>query len=337
MVQRSFDASSQHRLSAGIFLLYLGADCEQACLFCALKSYQPPVDGGDVELAELLRRAGEARGAGIDHVQFEGIDPPRFSRILALTEGVTALGFSHLTVTGTARRFADSAFVEEFFARAPPSTVVVAPLYGVTPAVHDAVTRQVGSFVEVRAAIENLKAVRGGGCLALTTVPTPVNVGELAQVLEFGASMGVSVRGRLPYPLRRAGIEAYQSAAIRETDLIQSFAESLPNVARRYRTRVAKTFTDMLQHPCALYRVADRRGNSTLRPSGSDQWRLEGADGPSKAVDTVPCPHVASCDLATRCPGLHYEAYAERFGLAEFFPVPPTGVLRRLFRPITAR
>lgn len=145
-----------------------------------------------------MQRAGDARDAGIDHIQLEGIDPPRFSRILELVEGITALQFSRLTVTGTARRFADPAFVAELFARAPRSTVVVAPLCGVTPEVHDAVTRQVGSFVEVRAAIDNLQAVRGGGCLALTTVPTSANLGELAQVLEFGVALGVPVRGRLP-------------------------------------------------------------------------------------------------------------------------------------------
>jgi hypothetical protein len=300
--------------------LYLGADCEQSCSFCALKTYQPPSDRGDAELVELLAQAGEVRRAGIDRVQYEGIDPVRFSRVLPLTEGITALGFSRLTVMGTARRFADPVFLRDLFARAPRTTVVVAPLYGVTPEVHDSVTGCVGSFVEVRTAIDNLMAAYGRQCLAITTVPTRVNLSELAQILEFGVSLEVPVLGRLPYPLRQAGIKAYDSVALRESDLIESFAAALSSVAHKYRDGVARVFRQILQHPCVLYRAGD---NSTLLPLPQERWQLEGADGSSNIVDTLPCPHVASCGLSSRCPGRHYKAYADRFGLEEFLPWTP--------------
>lgn len=320
MMGREFDGAPQHRVSAGVFLLYLGADCEQHCVFCALKTYQPPADRGETELAALLQQARDARARGIDHLQLEGIDPPQFSRILELVAGLTALGFTSLTVTGTARRFADPAFVAAFFARAPRATVVVAPLYGVTPAVHDAVTGRVGSFVEVRAAIDHLHAVRGGGCLAITTVPTGANLGELAQIIELGVARGIPVRGRLPYPLRRAGIDAYRAAAVRERELVERFATALRRVARPHRARVAQAFRDMLQHPCTLAPVARRWRNAALRPAPSERWRLEGVEARTTAVATVACPHVAACALAARCPGAHYEAYASHFGLDEFTP-----------------
>lgn len=319
---RLFDPSSQHRIASDLLLLYLGAECAQRCAFCALKTYQPPRDGGAGELAVLLAHARAARERGIEQVQLEGIDPVAFSHTLPLVEALSALGFSQLTVMGTARRFADPAFREAFLARAPDRTTVVVPVYGVTADVHDAVTGRPGSFLEARAAIDGL--LRHRVRVVLTTVPTPHNVSEIASIFAFGAQLGVEVWGRLPYPLREAGTAIYGAVALRESDIVDAVARALAS-ATWPAAPVARAFSQMVAHPCVLHRAAERPGGAPLRPRHDDRWRLEGADSPAYGereapIATVPCPHVATCELAARCPGRHYRAYAERFGLEEFTP-----------------
>ncbi|MBX3025903.1 hypothetical protein KF840_13425 [bacterium] len=276
----------------------------------------------------LLAHARAARERGIAHVQLEGIDPVAFSHILPLVEQLSPLGFSRLTVMGTARRFADTSFREAFLARAPHATTVVVPLYGVTADVHDAVTGRPGSFREARAAIDGLLASsRKPVQVAITTVPTPANVGEIASIFALGARLGVEVRSRLPYPLRQAGTAIYGGVALRESEIVETFARALARIRSR-RDEVARAFAQTLPHPCVLYRAAEQPGGRPLRPRRDDHWHLEGADSPAydgkeQPVATVPCPRVATCTLAPRCPGRHYQAYAERFGLDEFVPPAP--------------
>jgi MoaA/NifB/PqqE/SkfB family radical SAM enzyme len=258
----------------------------------------------------LLSEARAARQTGAESIQLDGLDPAAFSLILPLVEGIRGVGFRRLVVMGTGRRFADAGFRRDFFSRAPGATVVVIPLYGVTAAVHDDVTGRPGSHQSALASLEGILTDRGRFAVEITTVATLRNMDELAQVIESGVSRRIPVRGRLPYVLRDVGASRYAGVAMRESEIVARFAATLPRVRWRYRRRVARAFRAMMPHPCVL-----RREGGRLRPHRRDQYKLEGAV--ERFVDLVQCPHVETCDLSSRCPGVVYAEYAAHFGTAE--------------------
>ncbi|MCA9608659.1 MAG: hypothetical protein KC619_23810, partial [Myxococcales bacterium] len=314
--------------------LAVDADCGQACAFCSVKSYQPPSDGGDAELARLERELAAARRGGSREVRLNGIDPLAFSRVLPLVEAIRDQGFEKLTVFTTGKRFADAGFTRRFVERAPAALTVVVPLYGTTREVHDAVTGLDGSFEAVSAAIEHLQASLSPPAeLVLSAVLVRANVDELPALLARADALEVAMYLHLPYPMTQSARDPWTEHALSEGELLARLLD------RDGSERVRRELAHLVPHPCLLLAEEQARGVPlfALRdPSApvhlhGTEYRTEsfvhvGSDPtgePAFSVATVPCPHASACALAPTCAREQYALYVDRFGWDELRPVTP--------------
>lgn len=317
--------------------LAIDADCGQACVFCSVKSYMPPSDDGDAELQRhvlALRRASEL---GIAHLRINGIDPLAFSRILPLVEAARALSFSRVDVYSTGRALASSDFRRALLERGPPGLRVVIPLYGVTPAVHDAVTGRPGAHAEATAAIDGMLADAGPARVGLSSVVVKQNQHEVPALVLHARKLGLEYELHLPYPMRQTARDPYADSALREEEVVAGLLRGLESVAGALHTDVLRRLAGFMPHPCVLWRSAER--TSELRAAvveAGDPRILDGthyrsddfvhapgeaSDGSAFAVATVPCAHRARCALAPQCASEHYAVYRDLFGLSAFAPV----------------
>jgi len=315
--------------------LAIDADCAQGCTFCSVKSYVRPTDHGETELHAIQLQLQKARAAGVEEVRLNGIDPLAFSCVLDVIDSVRALGFRRLSVYSPARQFAAAPFRSAFLDRAPAELEITVPLYGVTAAVHEAVTGLPGSHAQVLAAIDALSAADRPLDLRLSTVIVKQNVHQLPELLRFAAARRLSLDARVPYPMRQTVRDPYADSALRESEIVHRFVDATRQLAPREILDGAAILGRAVLHPCLLFRVEQQGGpplfgaheigrkpvlHGTQYRSGKFVHADEG-EGSAFAVATVPCPHRDRCALATACAGEHYAVYSDLFGLDEFTPV----------------
>ena len=318
--------------------LAIDTECGQRCAFCSVKAYVRPLDEGDAALERIRVQLRMARAQGIREVRLNGIDPLTFSRVLEVLDAVRACGFEKLSVYSPCRRLADDDFRREFLARLPDDFTVSVPLYGVTAAVHDAVTGTPGSFAEVTAAIAGLLAVVAPARVVLSTVVVKQNLDEFAAIIAYANARGLEVHPHVPYPMRQTTRDPYAASALRERDLVERLVASLDATPPQDRFRSLLILGRAVAHPCLLWesekktrlpvfgaRAVDRR-----EPLAGTEYRSQNIAHDSQgaqsvanafAVATVPCPHAARCALAPVCPAEHYSVYEALYGLDEFAPV----------------
>ncbi|MCB9595976.1 MAG: hypothetical protein H6719_24865 [Sandaracinaceae bacterium] len=321
-------------LGRAVLNLAVDAECEQACVFCSVKDYQPPTDGGDAELARLELELAAARRDGAREVRLNGIDPLAFSRVLPLVAAIRAQGFEKLRVFTTAKRFADAGFAARFVERAPEALSVVVPLYGVTAASHDAVTGLPGSFETVSRAIEVLHGTLTRPAeLILSTVVVRQNVDELPALLARADALEVAIYTHLPYPMSQSARDPWTSSALRESELLARVLDADAS------ERVRKELAHLIGHPCVLLAEEQARGLPLfgLREAHAPthlhgtEYRAEsfvhvGSDPTERSafsVATAPCPHASECALAPTCAREQYALYVQQHGWDEVRPVTP--------------
>lgn len=315
--------------------LAIDAECRQACTFCSVKSYVPPSDHGETELQAIQLQLQKARAGGVEEVRLNGIDPLAFSCVLDVVTAVRTLGFRRLSVYSPARQLASASFRTAFLERAPVELEITVPLYGVSAAVHEAVTGLPGSHAEVLAAIEALRAAGRPLDLRLSTVIVKQNVDELPALLQFAAERRLTLDARVPYPMRQTVRDPYTESALRESEIVARFVAGMRGADRRAQLDGARVLGRAVLHPCVLFRVEQAGGpplfgaheigrmrvlHGTQYRSGSFVHADQG-EGDAFAVATVPCPHADRCALATACAGEHYAVYRDLFGLDEFTSV----------------
>jgi MoaA/NifB/PqqE/SkfB family radical SAM enzyme len=285
----------------------LSAECGQSCVFCSIKSFVPPDDGGEPLLASLrVRLAAEPA----KNLRLTGIEPLAFSGILDLAAEAKALGYAHLAIETSGRRLAQPRFLADLLARAPERVTFVVPLYAASAADHDAVTGAPGSHAEVLAALDALATTRAE--VVLSTVVTRQNVDALAGLVDFAARRSSRLESHLPYPLRRSRADAYARAALPGPELV---SRALAGASPATRVEIERHLGSLVVHPCVLERAgialpASPSPLNSARDSTSDRF----------APETVPCPHAAACPLSERCPKAHYALHGDLFGLAELAP-----------------
>ena len=323
--------------------LALDAECAQECVFCSVKSYVHPEDGGEAELDGLLMQLRRARASGIDEVRLNGIDPLAFSRVLDVVGAVRAEGFPRLTVFSPCRRFADDGFRREFLRRAPPHVEISVPLYGSTAAVHDAVVGMPGAHADVARAVDGLLETLPAARVHLTTVVVRQNLHELGALARFARERRMAHHVKMPYPMRQTARDPYADSVVRESTVVDAFLDQITTWGdRAWALGILGSFG----HPCLRFRAEQRSGlplfavNATAQRQllpGTEYRKTEafvhesgGAASGDEAfvVSTVRCPHEARCALAPVCPGEHYAVYEKLFGLSEFEPVLPIELYR---------
>jgi molybdenum cofactor biosynthesis enzyme MoaA len=345
-------ATPQADAGPAVFNVNLDAECGQRCVFCPIKTFVDPHDGGDEELDAIAAELREAAARGQRRARLNGIDPLAFSRVLDLVAALRDEGFTHLQVMGSGRRFADETFRREFLRRAPGHVEVVVPLYGVSAAVHERVTGAPGSHDEVLRAIKGLQAELPRHHLGLATVITRQNVDEFAALVRFARTRSLTLSPQLPYPLRQTRHGAYADSAMPESEIVARVLRSLEGADDRDRAMCLAALATTVRHPCVLWRAQRDTGAPVFEAARARPRRpLAGTtatdehnprkDGVRNLttlhVVNAPCPEAARCALLPACAGDHYAVYGELFGLQEFHAVdvwelvtPPVEATRAL-------
>lgn len=321
-------------LVSPVLNLSLDADCGQSCTFCSVKSWLPPHDGGDAELHEVKTQLRRARARGVTELRLNGIDPLGFSRVVDVVELARDLGFEHITVFTTGRRLADRDFRGTFLSKMPPSFTIRLPLYGVTAATHDAVTRAPGSFEQVMAAYRAMAPSLDRGQLELTTLIVAQNLHEIIDILRFAVAEGRTIAVAQPYPMRQTVADTYSDAVVEEQVAVTELLDAVTDADDALREVIAEALANAVAHPCLLFRLAkERLGMDYPAKRYAEQPLLHGteyrkesfvhgstvaAEGDAFAVATVPCPERTRCALAPACACEHYAVYADLFGLGAY-------------------
>lgn len=321
--------------------LALDPDCGQRCVFCSVKSYVTPTDAGAVDVDDIRVQLEKARDQGVRQVRLNGIDPLRHSRVLDVLELIRAMGFSDLDVFSTGRRLADADFRGRFLAAMPTRFTIYVPLYGVSPAVHDAVTGTPGAHAEVLAAIAALRAEAPAGALRISTILVRQNAAEIVPLLRWlrGNGLGAHIGAHLPYPMRPTTRDPYMGSAMRETELLADVLADVQALPADEQAWALAVLGGAFRHPCVRWQAERASALPVLGaafperafPLAGTEYRSDafmhasGTSGEAEAfsVAVVECPHAATCALAPVCPREHYAAYAQHFGLDEFRAVTP--------------
>jgi hypothetical protein len=301
-------------------ILSLTSPCHQKCSFCSLRDTWDPDDGGDALLKQAIDELRAGRAQGSDAFTLNGFDPLSFSRILDLLDAARAMGYAHTEVYSPCTLLADRDFCAALVERLPPSRRVHVPLYALDAAVHEAVVGRPGTFDQVMAALELLIEFLGPEAITITTVSSRANLHALPALFRFAVERGLDYFSTMPYPATNFATDRIVDASPRQTEVAAALFDAVsptPEWIDRATFGIA---------PCVIFPMARQRGipvQSWLSVS-RQRPQLNGGPLPNK----VQCRHVASCVLASACPGEFFERYVAHYGDDEFQPVALYDLLR---------
>lgn len=319
--------------------LALDADCGQRCTFCSVKAYVRPSDEGLAQLDRVRIQLRMARAQGMHELRLNGIDPLAFSHVTEVVREAATLGFTRLWVYSPCRRLADADFRRDFLSAASPMHFTISvPVYGVTAAVHDAVTNTPGSFEDVMTALGALCIEAPPQSVIVSTVIVKENLEQFTDIVTLALNRGLDLHPHLPYPMRQTTRDPYSASALRETDLVTHFVSRLVAFPPEEQQRYLSALGAIVPHPCILWRCEQRTRLPVFGARHVDNRQLlagteyrrsdivhdtQGPDAQADAfaVATVQCPHAHRCALATVCPAEHYAVYQSHYGLGEFAAV----------------
>ena len=248
-----------------------------------------------------------------------------------MLEHARELGYARAHVFSPCTLLADRAFCAAIVGALPAERTFFVPLYAARAEVHDVVVGRPGAHALVMRALDNLVELAGREAIAILSVATRGNLGELVALARLAESRGLSFSAHLPYPSAESRADRYFAAAPRQTSVAEAFVPAYRDGGYRRHFAVHGVA------PCVTFRAMEAAGVPVTRwlDAPSQRPRLPGAEykDPSFThgagqreraafVSTaVACPHVASCALVTACPGELLRSYVELYGLDEVKPV----------------
>jgi MoaA/NifB/PqqE/SkfB family radical SAM enzyme len=314
--------------------LAIGAECGQKCAFCSVKETWPAEDGGEATLRALTAELAEKRRIGVHKVRVNGYDPLAFSRILDVLRFATEAGYTEAQVFSPCTLLADEGFCDAVLAVLPRSRRFYVPIYGATAEVHDAVVGVPGAFERATRAIELLTRKEGPRAVSLLSVLVRKNLPHVSDLLTFVRRRDLEFSMHLPYPSFESRADRYYTAAARQTDAVCAVRDAAgsPSDGRMLLLEGAA--------PCVVFQAMRDTGvpiakwlrmpaEKPLLPGTEyrDPRYHHRDEGSAFQARSVPCPHAASCALATVCPGEVLRGYADLYGLGELAPVPLADVV----------
>ncbi len=316
----------------------LNSECGQSCSFCTLKEYMPPEADSDALFARLRHNLEDGRRRGIRFVRVNGYDPLGYERIVELLAHARGLGFERAELHSPCWRMADRAFAARVVDASPPRCTFFVPIYGASAEIHEAVVGRPGAFAELQQAVTNLVELAGADAVRLHTVITRQNLASTPALVQWAAGLGLTLGAHLPYPIFSARSGNYERVTPRESEVAGAVLE-LAAAGRRFhvlglkpcvlwRHRASRAVpVDMWLNPLAVHSLPGvaYRPDDDARDAERDAERTH-----AFALPTTPCPHRASCALATTCPGESLQAYVELHGHDELSPVSFTELAERL-------
>lgn len=286
--------------------LRTGYRCNNRCRFCDQGDARDRL--GDAPFAELVAALAGLGAGREDGVWLAGGEVTLRPDLPRLVAAAREAGFGRVGLQTNGRVLA-AAGAAAHLRRAGLTDAVVA-VHGPAAEVHDALTREPGSF---RQAVLGVRRLREAGVATrLATVVTRTVAEALPAVAEL--AVGLGVEGHRWIVARAAG--AARAPAHEVVPRLELLADPLARALDRQVD--ARLEVETVGVPlCALGRhralAADRADAPPVRrafPAGF-------AEPPRVTVQGPPC---AGCALARVCPGLD-AAYAERWGWDEVRPV----------------
>jgi hypothetical protein len=272
----------------------------------------------------LLRDLETAARRGVRRLRLNGYDPLAFAGIVELAGHISRLGFEHVALFSPCTRLESAEFARTLFAALPKRTEVFVPVYGVSAAVHDAVTGTVGSHARVLQALDvlaDLPEVR----VILSSVAVQTNLHELQALQAFADARALRLRIATPYPSSGSPQDAFVNSAASFEDIVTHaitaeqavFVDGVVACVSLQRLRACGHGIDSyLQHGARMRGLPGREyASSEFMHSEADQQH------DAFVASAVACPHVAECALSAHCPREVLRAYADKFGLGELEPV----------------
>jgi hypothetical protein len=300
-----------------------GSRC-QFCTFATLDRVAPTFDDGYHDALVARMERGRLEGARILGVA--GFDPLTYPSIVPLVQRARELGFDLVEIQTTGLPLADAGLLDALLGALSPCPMrLLVPLYGATPAVHDAVTGRPGAHALLMTALGHIARRAWPGVLevAVTSVILPGNVRELGEARSISERFGFSFFAHLAYPSAGGRLTLYRRSAMRISEAVRILhglerpmlvAESPPCVLLRHeRETGVPSLTKLYPGPAPLSGSHAHPRMPLVTVRGGEQ---------EESV-TMACPQAPRCALAPHCMQRIYRAYAEEFGLDEFVAVRP--------------
>lgn len=316
--------------------LAISAECGQSCAFCSVKSTAPAFDGGDETFAALANDLAREARRGVRAFRLNGYDPLAYSRVVDVARLATSLGYERVEVFSPATRLADPVFARELFDALPPARELYVPLYGTRAEVHDAVVGAPGSFDRVQKALAVARDLPGTK-VALLSVVTVHNAGELYALARFAEARGLPISAHAPYPSFESRADRYFESAPRQSDVARAFFAEHARAPKKLRPLLVAGLLEGIA-PCVQLRAASRagvplsdwlvthEGGRERAPQAlpgteyrDERYRQRAGDAFSAA--TEPCPHATRCALRPVCAGALLRSYVALHGASEIEPV----------------
>lgn len=294
--------------------LFLGAHCNNDCLFC--------MEGGrrGTRRVYSLEEAGALldRAAGLETVFLTGGEPTLNPDLLAYAELVRQRGVPHVGLITNGRRLARRELAEALLARGVNELRV--SVHGHTAALHEAHSGVAGSFAQAERGLANLRELRARWPhhLIVLVVVTQLNLAHVPDIYGWARAQGADRVGFgvvRPSGLAAARFDRVIPRYAAVGEVFRSFLGGL--VPRRDPVNV-----DSLP-PCLIPEDVAFVGARMRLVSLGDGSRLVQRDEFWEKTKGPPC---AECLLRGSCEGV-WEGYVARHGWGEFRPFrePPWG------------
>ncbi len=286
-----------------------GFSCNNRCTFCVQGDKREHIpDRTTDELRALL----EARAGTVSGVVFTGGEVTLRSDLVELVRYARGLGYRSIQIQTNGRRLSYRPYVRAL--REAGATEIAAALHGSGPAIHDALTRARGSFLQTS------KGLRNSALEGLTVISNSVvvqdNLRDLPRLVALLCDLGV-------HQLQLAYVHPEGTAKSLFSHVVPRFSEAMPfvkaalDVARRrgvlahteaipyclmqgYEEHVVE---DLIPDTCVV--------DAPMTIEDYTDWRW--TEGKAKG------PDCARCTWAARCEG-PWREYPDGYGWAELVP-----------------
>lgn len=303
------------------FEIQLGHLCNNRCVFCISGRLTSQGDAPLLDADMLARRIAEAHADGHRKITFLGGEPTIQPFFLDLVRHAVALGFEDVVVFSNGSRLWSSALVDEVLATGGRFEFRFS-FQGATKEAHERTTRRQGSFDQLLASVEAVRA--RGQRVTINTCVVTTNFASLDRFAELLVPRGVRqlhVDMLNPYDVGVMPADELTSIMPRLSDLagpIERMVRAFPadfdvNVGNLPQC-IAPSIASVIHHGGEPTRTV------TADDFGVESLQLARDKYAAKQARKVKPDRCRSCVFDDRCGGV-FEAYAERFGLDELQPI----------------
>lgn len=205
-----------------------GFRCNNACVFCCdSHGVRPPRP--DLEVA---RRSLE-ENVELGFVVFTHLEPTLNTDLVTLVSWAKELGYETVMLVTNGRRLGKQGLAERLV-EAGMNCVAIS-IHGHNAELHDKITQRKGSFAEVLAGVEAIRALRRLNDLefkVLTTV-TALNYGSLSEIANFVGDMGVDSHGMNAVYLEGEAARNVAAVAVSYEVMVEAFARAIQGTPQR--------------------------------------------------------------------------------------------------------